>query len=394
MHWQSFEHTNPRTRILAGIGSADRLPEVMADLGVGRALIVCGPTVAAGPQSELVRSIAGDRVVATFSGVTTHGGMQGLLAGVRAVQEHQADSLLTVGGGAAIDTAKCIALLYAVGDEPLEQFRVREADGVAIPGRPVPPTMVHIALPTTAGSSSEVMPWAGIRDEERREKMLFRDPQLTPPVAILDPRLVADTNPWLTATSGVTSIARSIETLYSKARQPISQALALDSLRLMVGALPTAVASGDDLDARADTQVASSMSGIAADNSMVSLVHAVGHTVGGRLGLQHGLAHAILLPHAARLYFPTLSEPLVRQVADALGVDPAGRSEADCVDAAVEALRAVLAGLPIPSRLRDVGVPEDAIDDLAEQTVHDPMFGFVPLATSVDDVREVLTRAW
>jgi alcohol dehydrogenase class IV len=295
-----------------------------------------------------------------------------------------------VGGGSAIDSAKCIALLRACGDAPLEQFRVQDS----IPASPVPPTMLHVAVPTTAGSSSEVMPWAGVRDELSRQKMLFRDTQLIPEIAILDPRLVQHTSPWLTATSGVTSLARSIETLYSRARQPIAEALALSSLRLMLRSLPTAVQRGDDLIARAETQTAASLSGIAAENSMVSLVHAIGHSVGGRFALQHGVAHAILLPPVAELYFPTLGSGLLAQVCAAFGVPVAGLDDGERAQACVQALREVLAGLPLGTRLREVGVPTDAIEDLSEQTVHDHMFGFVPVATSKKQVRDLLAACW
>ena len=390
---QAFENVFPRTRMVAGPGSADRLPEVIAEGGRRRALIVCGRTVAEGPQLRLIQRIAGDLIVGVFDQVRPQGGLSGALDGARAVQETGADCLISVGGGSAIDSAKCIALLRACGEAPLERFRVQEQDGRNI-ASPVPATMLHVAVPTTAGSSSEVMPWAGVRDERTRQKMLFRDPQLVPEIAILDPRLVEPTGPWLTATSGVTSLARSIETLYSRARQPIAEALALSSLRLMLRSLPIAVQHGDDLVARAETQMAASLSGIAAENSMVSLVHAIGHSVGGRLALQHGVSHAILLPPVAALYFPTLGSDLLAQVCAAFGVQAAGLDDGERAQACVRALRGVLAELPLATRLSEVGVPADAIDDLAEQTVHDHMFGFVPLATSKEQVRELLAASW
>ena len=392
--WQVFEHAFPRTRMVAGNGSADRLPDIVAEHGGRRALVVCGRTVAEGPQLRLIRQVAGDLIVGIFDEVRPHGGLSGAISGVRAVEKADADCLISLGGGSTIDSAKCIALLRACGDTPLEQFRATEKDGPGDPARPVPQTMLHVAVPTTAGSSSEVMPWAGVRDEASKQKMLFRDTQLVPHVAILDPRLVQHTGARLTATSGVTSLARSIETLYSRARQPIAEALALSSLRLMLRSLPTAVQRGDDLAARAQTQMAASLSGIAAENSMVSLVHAIGHSVGGRLALQHGVAHAILLPWAAELYFPTLGPDLLIQVSAAFGVETGGLDEGQQVQACVRALREVLAGLPLETQLRAVGVPPDALDDLAEQTVHDPMFEFVPLPTSKDDVRALLAAAW
>jgi alcohol dehydrogenase class IV len=388
-----FEHTNPATRIVAGPGSLARLPELMDAIGASRALVVCGRTVSEGPQLAAVRDVLGERIADVFVGVSAHAGLEGLRGGVAVLEESQADCLISIGGGATIDSTKCIALLAAC-DAPLEEYRVRKALGLNAPRRAVPTTLPHIAIPTTAGSSSEIMPWAGIRDEVTREKMLFRDAALVPRVAVLDPRMVAPTGMTLTATSAVTSLARSIETLYSTARQPISEALALKSLELMVSALPRVMADPNDLDARAATQVAATISGIAADNSMVSLVHAVGHTVGGRIALQHGVAHGILLPPAMRRYLPTTG-PLQRRIAEVLSVADAGASDDALGMRVVETVAELLAALPTPRSLSEVGVEADQLADFAAVTVRDPMFSFVPVATSEEEVlgllHEVLT---
>jgi alcohol dehydrogenase class IV len=390
--WTPFEHCNPATRIVSGVGAADRLPELLDDLGIERALVVCGNTVSRGPQLALVEKVLGERLAGTFVGITAHAGLEGLRAGVDQVDVTRAEALISIGGGATIDSAKCIALLRAI-DEPLDEYRVRKDPGFRSKPRRIPQTIPHLALPTTAGSSSEVMPWAGIRNEQTREKMLFRDPSLVPAVAVLDPRLVAPTEPWLTATSGVTALARGFETLYSSARQPIAEALALQSIRLLGPALPRAVEDGSDLDARAASQVGATISGIAADNSMVSLVHAVGHVVGGRIALQHGMAHAVLLPIAVRTYLPTTGS-FQRQVAQAMGVDTTGLDDDDAGSCAADELERLLERLPLARRLRDVGVEEADLDDFADQTVIDPMFAFVPRTTSRDEVREMLQRAW
>lgn len=386
--FMTFEHTNPATRIIAGPGSLDGLAGLIDDMGVSRALVVCGRTIAEGPQLAAVREALGDRTAGVFVGVSAHAGLEGLRGGVSALTESGADCLISVGGGATIDSTKCIALLDAC-DAPLEEFRVRKALGLDSPRRAVPMTLPHIAIPTTAGSSSEVMPWAGIRDEMTREKMLFRDPALVPRVAVLDPRMVVPTGMMLTATSAVTSLARSIETLYSTARQPISEALALKSLEMMVGALPAVLADPSDLDARAATQVAATISGIAADNSMVSLVHAVGHTVGGRIALQHGVAHGILLPPAMRRYLPSTG-PLQRRIAEVLGVAAPELSDDELGRRVTEAVSALLDSLPTPAKLSQVGIVAEQLPDFAAVTVRDPMFSFVPVATSEAEVLSIL----
>lgn len=394
MTWATFRNTFPRTDLRAGIGSADGLGEILAARGVRRALVICGRTVADGPQLQLLVRLLPDVTVKVFSGARQHGGLSGAVEGAAAFRAANAEALISVGGGSTIDSAKCVALLLAVGAADLERFRVQEhADGGSHSAQ-VGTTVLHVAIPTTAGSSSEVMPWAGIRDEGRRQKMLFHDPSLVPDVAVLDPRFVAPTNPALTSTSAVTSVARSIETIYSTSRQPIAESLALTSLRLMLRALPAVVADGFDLAARAETQIAASLSGIAAENSMVSLVHAIGHAVGGRLALQHGVAHGIMLPSVAAVCLPTLDPGTLAQVASALGVEPAGRTAEELTAGCVAALRALFASLPLPRRLRDVGMPEAEIDEVTDHTLRDPMFAYTPVPVGRDALRGLLQAAW
>lgn len=387
-----FTHIHPQTRIVAGSGALGQLASLCDTLGVRRAMVVCGRTVASGPQLELVRAVLGDRLVTVFDGVRPHAGLSSLEAGAELARSEAIDVLVSVGGGAAIDSAKCISLLLA-RTEPLERYRVQRGAHGFVDGLPIPATMRHVAIPTTAGSSSEIMPWAGIRDEVTREKMLFRDAQLVPDVAILDPQMAAFTGPELTSSSAVTSIARSIESLYSRDRQPFAEAYALQSLRLMARALPAVLRDPNDLHSRHETQVAATLSGIAADNAMVSVVHAVGHAVGGRYALQHGVAHRILLPGSLEACLdPT--DDVVPRLADAMGLDLAATHQDNAVDAIAAELRALLDQLPLPQRLRDVGVTEAELEDLVEHTYADPMFAHAPASVGRDELRVLLTEAW
>jgi alcohol dehydrogenase class IV len=276
----------------------------------------------------------------------------------------------------------------------MDEYRVRKgADGGA-PLRSLATTALpHFALPTTAGSSAEVMPWAGIRDEVRGEKMLFRDPLLVPDVAVLDPLLVVPTGPELTATSGTTALARAVETLYSVDRQPIADAYALQALRLLGDSLPRAIVDGEDVEARGQTQLGALLSGICADNAMVSLVHAVGHAVGGRLGLQHGIAHRILLPPVARLMLPTIGS-MLPDVAAALRM-PALPPDVDAAAGLVaDNLAEMLDAMPIPRALREVGVAREDLRDLAEVAFHEPMISYCPRKVSVDEIEDLLAACW
>lgn len=388
----AFEHINPDTKIVYQPNAVALLPYLLDELGVGRALAVCGRTVAGGPQLAAVRECLGHRLVGVFDGVRAHGGLGNLRAGAEQAARCEADVLISVGGGASIDSAKCMALLLG-GDRPLEDYRVHMEPSEERPRHVIETELLpHVAIPTTAGSSSEIMTWAGIRDESRGEKLLFRDRRLVPRVAVLDPQILVHTGPTLTASSGVTALARAVETIYSGRRQPIADALALHALRMLAEGLPRAIATPEDVDARGQTLVGSLLSGIAADNAMVSLVHAFGHAVGGRYALQHGIAHAILLPSVAAICLANVGD-MQCQVAAALGA----RSDGDAARAgalSVEALERLIAALPLPHRLRDVGVAQEELPELADATMRDPMFADCPRPFGRDEVIAVLREVW
>ncbi|MFC4055465.1 iron-containing alcohol dehydrogenase family protein [Actinomadura syzygii] len=383
-----FEQTHPRTRVVAGAGAHRRLPELLADLNASSVYVVCGRTVGKGPQLAALREVLGDAIVGVFDEIRPQAGRSHLDAAAAAIRASGAEAVLSLGGGAAIDTAKYLILMLTV-DGPLDGFTVpkgrgregrpaRALDGTACP---------HIAVPTTTGSSSEVMPWAGVRDEELGEKVLFRDPLLVPDVAVLDPELVVPTGAALTASSGVTAVARAVEATYSRDRQPIAEGYALQALHLLSTGLPRSIEAPGDLGARLDAQVGALLSGIAADNAMVSLTHAIGHAVGGRYALQHGVAHRIFLPPAAALLLPAAGSAVGR-VAEAVGAD--GRD----AEAVTAALRAMFAPLPIPTRLRDVNVDRADLPAIAEATSHEPMMAYLPREMKVEEIEELLESCW
>jgi alcohol dehydrogenase class IV len=390
----TFDQVHPRTRIVSGAGTHRRLPELLADLGASRVFVVCGRTVGAGPQMAAVREALGGAVVGMFDGVRPQAGMANLEAAAARLSESGADAVLSLGGGAAIDSAKFLILALS-RTHPFEDYEVPKGQGrEARPLRSLERTALpHIAIPTTAGSSSEIMPWAGIRDEARAEKMLFNDPLLVPDVAVLDPLLVVPTNASLTASSGATALARAVEATYSRNRQPIADAYALQAMRLLTEGLPRAVADGTDLEARSATQVGALLSGIAANNAMVSLVHAVGHAVGGRYGLQHGIAHRILLPPVSRLMLPTIGTAVI-PLAQVLGVEDVTGDVAQTAAAVAQRVTDVLDALPMPRALRDVGVPREDIPDLVRTTEHEPMMAYCPRPVSTDEITEILNSVW
>lgn len=398
-----FEHTHPRTRIVAGAGTHRRLPELLAELPARSVFVVCSRTVAAGPQLAAVREVLGEAIAGVFDGIRPQAGMTSLADAAQRLAGARAGAVLSLGGGATIDTAKYLILLLS-RRHPVAEYQVPKGRGRgARPARALVETShPHIAIPTTAGSSSEIMPWAGIRDEAHAEKVLFCDRLLEPDLAVLDPLLVVPTGPELTASSGVTAIARAVEAAYSRQRQPVADAYAVAALRLLAAGVPRSIAAPADLAARGQAQVGAMLSGIAAHNAMVSVVHAVGHAVGGRYALQHGIAHRILLPPVAARLLPAAGDTLPR-LAASLDL-PAGPGRAESpgrpLDPAVVAgqvagrLAELFDALPVPARLREVGVARSHLPELARAAATEPMLAYSPREVPTAELEQLLESCW
>jgi len=363
-------------RIVFGVGAVGRLGEIVGRAGGSRALVVCGATVARTDMLAKVKAGLGDKLAAVFPEVQSHTPVEMVGRGLAAFRDSRADCLVTVGGGSAIDAGKAIALMLATGDD-LARHAVRYAPGGEMERLPLPSGSVpHVAVPTTAGSASDVMPTAACRDPRSSRKLLFWDDGLTPSATVLDPAMAVHAAPALTAASGMTAVARAIETLYSRRRHPISTGLALHAVRLLHRALPRSVAAPHDLDARADCLMASAMSGIAAINAMVSVVHAIGHIVGGRYGLQHGISHSMLLAPAMRRLLPAIGDGQTLLL-DALGGSRHGTPDEDGT-AAADTISALVGGLPLPQRLGAVGVAEAELKEIARLAMSDYMMANAP----------------
>jgi alcohol dehydrogenase class IV len=376
--------------IVFGAGAVSGLATVVSNLGASRALVICGSTVARGPMLARVKSALGDIAADVFSEVTGHTPIEMVERGAALARANKVDVLISVGGGSAIDAGKAIAIhLASKGD--LSRYVIKYQQGGAMSCERLPqPLIPHIAVPTTAGSASDVLPTAACRDARSRQKLLFWDHALVPQATVLDPEMAVYADARLTAATGMSAVARSIESIYSAKRHPLSTGLALHALRLLRTALPRSIEAPGDIEARAACQIAAVMSGMAAINAMVSLVHAIGHVVGGRYGLQHGTSHAILLAPAVRLLMPVIADEQ-RLVCDALtgnGILDQKRATPS------ELIAAFVARLPLPQRLRDVGVEQGELGKIAQAVVSDYMMANLPRPLSENEVLTLLQEAW
>jgi alcohol dehydrogenase class IV len=380
-------------RVISGIGVTARLPSVLRELGARRALIVCGKTISKSDLLTRIKTTLGDACAGVFPEVEHHSPLSAVERAAAAVRTARADAIITVGGGSAIDLGKGIVLIDAAGGNYLD-YAIKSRSGNRLERRMLERTQLfHVAIPTTSGSSSEVVPSFGLRDPALGRKVLFWDKKLIPDVALLDPEMTALAPPELAAASGMTAVARCVESLYSVNRNPICASLAVHALRLLADALPKVARDPQDVAARADAQMAASMSGTAGVNSMLSLVHSVGHVVGGKYGLQHGVSHAILLSPAMRLLLPVTGSMQYR-ILEALGGADRGQGADVAGTEAADRMQALVGKLPLKQRLRDVGVSEDALTGIAEYASHDYMMDFSPRPVAAEEILALLRSVW
>ncbi len=373
-------------RVLYKAGLSRELGPILEDLGVRRAFVVADKgVVAAGLLAPVLAGITGAvEVVGVFDDVPANSSVQVVTEGAEAARAAEADVIIAVGGGSPIDTAKGIRLLATCGGS------VPDYEGYnVIPGRLLP----MLALPTTAGTGSEVTAIAVILDEGEDRKISLVSRYLYPDLAILDPELTLTLPPRLTAATGMDALSHAIETFVSTENNPFSDSLALTAIDLIASNLRDAVQTGSELDARGNMLLASAMAGIAFSNSLLGVVHAIAHAIGGKYHVHHGTLNALILPHAMQYNSVIAPERYVR-IALAMGVNAGGRSDEEVIADGIAAVRTLATDCGLPLRLRDLEVPEEALPELAAISLVEPAIFNNPRIATEEELLDLLRAMW
>ena len=207
------------------------------------------------------------------------------------------------------------------------------------------------------------------------------------------PALLASLPPRITAFTGMDALTHAVESVHSLQAEPLTDALALHAVRLITGSLAVCVQRGRDLEARGRMLVAATLAGQAFTNAMVCVVHALAHTLGGRFGVPHGLANAILLPFGME-YNLRHSAARYALVAEAMGLRHSGWSDEEAARAAVQGVRELSARVGLPARLRETGVPREALAEIAEASLSDGSIVYNPRPADAASLTELLEAAW
>ena len=362
-------------RVVFGAGCVARVGEEVARLGVSRALVVTGRTLGASPLLARVTAALGDRCVEVFTGARQHVPAAAVDDLVRALDRAGADGLVSFGGGSPIDAAKAAVHQRLAG---------QGSDA----GAPLP----HVAIPTTL-SAGEFTAVAGVTDDGSRVKHAIVDARLAPRVVVLDPTLAMATPDWLWAASGMRAVDHAVETLSSRYQHPVAGSQAAAALALLAAHLE---ASRDPaaLEARLRCQTAAWMSVQGIGYAGLGLSHALGHQIGPRWNVAHGVTSCITLPHAMRAIARRCPERFNR-IADALGIRFDAANPAPSAAACAEAVTALVGRLRLPSRLSDVGVGRQELASLAA-VVHEVMSRHPRVAhdATLPEIAAVLDAAW
>ena len=375
----------PQPTLLVGPGSSARLGQAVAGFGHAKILIVTDAVIAKlgllKPLTDALR--AGGAQYAVFDEITPDAPIPLIERGIDFYREHDCDAIVAFGGGSSMDASKAIAVAIATG-KPL-----RELAGYLKAGMRNPVKIY--AVPTTAGTGSEVTVAAVIADPERQAKLVIIDPRLVPKMAALDPALMTGLPPHITAATGIDALTHAVESFVGRWTTPYSEGMSLSAVGLIFENLPIAYRDGKNLAAREKMSLASTYAGFAFTRANVGYVHAIAHQFGGRYHTPHGLANAILLPHVLRYSLPAITDRLALLAVRArVGSEDEG--EDVLAQKFVDAVQQLNDELGIPRHLdalREEDIPALAKAACAEGNTY-PVPRYMTQRTCEDLIRQVL----
>lgn len=367
-------------RIVFGPGFVQKVGEEAKRFG-STAMVVTGRTATtrSGALDAVVASLeAAGLSVVKFAEVESDPSVATVEKGAALAKEHGVDVLVALGGGSPMDAAKGMAILMT-NNGPINRY---EKELPANAGAPI------IAVPTTAGTASEITRFTVITDPEARIKMLIAFPGIIPKVAVLDPELTKSLPPSVTAATGMDALTHAMEAYISVQGNALTAVQALEAIELIGDNLVRAVMNGADMEARQNMLLGQMLAGFAFGNASVALVHSMSRPLGAHFGIPHGTANAMLLPPVMAFNRPACADKLAR-VAMALGEPVEGLSLREASIAAVEALDALFMETGLPRRLSEFGVTESAISTLAKDALASGSTANNPRVPTLDEIEGI-----
>lgn len=389
-----FEFQNA-VKLLCGELALERIPNELQHLNAKRPLVLSDAVLAKiGTMAQVTSAMAAEGVApaGTFTDIPVDSSLAVVNQIAAFYREQNCDSIVAIGGGSVIDTAKGVRLVLSQDTDDI--FSISGLENVTN-GKHIP----FIVVPTTAGTGSECTGVAVIRNDANGVKMEFLSPFVEPDVAVIDPRMTEGLPPKATASTGMDALCHAVEACTCLQANPLSTAYGTAAIRMIAQNLEAATVNGKNREARFNMALASTMAGIAFSNSMVGAVHAIGHALGGVCHVPHAVAMTILLPHVMRYNLSHSAEAYAALLPWLVGMDAAMATPADkraeAAIAAIENLGAKLnAACGLPLTLSAAGVSKDDFAKVAEFAVNDGALIVNPRAATEAQVLEILNAAF
>jgi maleylacetate reductase len=365
----AWTHTGFAQQIIFGAGVVTRLPGVLRSIGAQRVLLVTTAGRLASDDGAAVRRALGTALASTFAEVESH--VPAPLA-LRAAQQARADAVdavVSFGGGSCADLGKATC------------YFTEQESGIPATSWADRPALPHVSI-TTTYSGAELTPFFGMTDPATRTKTGAGGPTIAPIAAIYDPELTLSTPVRVSAETGMNALAHCVEVVWSPHRTPEAEAIALAGARRIVAALPLVVDDPGDLAVRAAMLEGAVLGGRCLQNASMGVHHGLSQLVGGRTGIAHGLANAVILPHAIRFNAAAVPDA-VAKLGDALETDDVAGAVADLVRR-----------LGLPTQLGDCGVTLEDLDAVAATAPSNGSVANNPRPVGIDEAREILIAAY
>ncbi|WP_429020212.1 iron-containing alcohol dehydrogenase [Aeromonas allosaccharophila] len=382
-------------KLLAGEQALEQLASELASLGARRPLLLTDKGVNATGLATLLANVLAEGelpVAAIWDEIPADSSTAVVERIAKRYRELDCDSLVALGGGSVIDTAKAVNILTSMGGEHLLDY-----SGAGCLTRPLKPLAV---VPTTAGTGSEVTLVAVIKDEASGRKVPFTSPFLLPQLAVLDPRLTQGLPLNITAATAMDAMTHAIEAFIGTAKNPVSDALALMAVEKIASALPQIIHDPQNKQLRLQLAEGSTLAGMAFSNSMVGLVHALGHSLGARCHLPHGLCMNLFLPTVLDYNRPEVDGELARLLLPLVGAErfaatPA-HQRAEATITAIRTLRDTLwQAVKLPRTMSEAGVSDRSLlTEIRDLAINDGAMLFNRKDADREQLLTLLERAW
>lgn len=381
-------------KIMSGENALENLPHELKMMGAKKPIVLTDAILAkCGTLDKVQKAFKGFDidVTETYTEIPPDSSIKVIneIAGI--FKTKGCDSIIALGGGSVIDTAKGLRIVIEQGGNDIMDY-------MGLDSLPRKDRIAFAVIPTTSGTGSECTNVAVIANPDKNVKMEFISYDLLPDFAVLDPRMTETMPPKITANTGVDALVHAIEGYTCLQKNPLSQSYAFAAIRLITTFLPKAVLEGGNHEYRLAMSNAATMAGIAFSNSMVGLVHAIGHAVGGVAHVPHGIAMSILLPHVMKFNLETLKPAYAELLLPLAGAEIyATTPKEERAQKAIEFVTAFIKqfeSVGLPTKLSDAKVTEDQFDAIAQTAINDGAIVVNPIMATKEQVIEILKEAF